>query len=96
MPAMEGPEEGAPVEDLMRDAIARFEAWGAAPYRARAEGELGVWLAKHGSSEEASVLLVSARQTLAGLGAHAWAAALEDALLAPAESVPGERPHTGV
>ncbi|MGA8987767.1 ATP-binding protein, partial [Aeromicrobium sp.] len=67
----------ASVEPLLREAIVKFKAWGAAPYQARTEADLGVWLVNQGRAEEAAALLESARDVFNEIGAIRWTEALE-------------------
>lgn len=76
--------DGSPpelVESSMRSAITGFREWGAAPYRARAEAELGTWLVDQGRTEEAAPLLEAARARFAELGATTWLQQLESRLV---------------
>ncbi len=68
------------VESALREAISGFEQWGAMPYTARTQTELGAWLVDQGRAEEAAPLLDSARIAFAELGASAWLEALEQQL----------------
>jgi len=65
------------VETTMHEVIAEFEEWGAMPYRARTQADLGAWLVAQGRAEEATPLLNSARAAFAELGATAWLEQLE-------------------
>lgn len=65
------------VESTLREAIAEFETWGAMPYRARTQVDLGTWLVGQGRADEAAALLDSARAAFAELGASAWLEAVE-------------------
>ena len=67
------------VEQLLREALEGVTTWGAAPYRARTEAELGAWLISQGRPDEGGPLLDRGRATLAGLGARAWLAETETA-----------------
>lgn len=65
----------APFDEVvatMREAISLFDEWGAMPYRALAEDELGQWLVSADRREEGDVLLDAARSSFLRLGAHAW------------------------
>lgn len=76
--------DGSPpelVESTLRVAIQGFDAWGAMPYRARTEAELGSWLIRQGRPDEATPLLESARAGFAELGATAWLEQLESQLV---------------
>jgi class 3 adenylate cyclase/tetratricopeptide (TPR) repeat protein len=73
-----GPAET--VETALREAITEYEDWGAMPYRARAQAELGAWLVGQGRASEATSLLDSARAAFAELGATAWLDHLESQL----------------
>ncbi|HET6654367.1 MAG TPA: adenylate/guanylate cyclase domain-containing protein [Nocardioides sp.] len=64
------------VEALLREAIVGFAEWGSRHYQARAEGELGAWLAGRGRADEGAVLLEGARAVLTELGAVAFVAQL--------------------
>jgi len=65
------------VESTLREAISEFGQWGATPYMARTQAELGAWLVDQGRAEEATPLLDAARTTFADLGASAWLEELE-------------------
>jgi tetratricopeptide (TPR) repeat protein len=71
------------VESVLREAIAEYEEWGAMPYRARTQAELGAWLVTEGRGPEAAALLDSARATFVELGATSWLERL-GSVLAPA------------
>jgi class 3 adenylate cyclase/tetratricopeptide (TPR) repeat protein len=60
------------VETALREAIAEYDEWGATPYRARTQAELGAWLVTQGRGEEAAELLDAARAVFAELGAASW------------------------
>ena len=62
------------VEGLFRAAIAGFAAWGARPYLARAEAELGRWLVGLGRESEGIALLDKGVTVLRELGAERWLA----------------------
>ena len=65
------------VETTLREAIEEFEQWGAMPYRARTQAELGAWLVGQGRAGEAAPLLDNARAVFTQLGATAWLQKLE-------------------
>ena len=65
------------VETTLREVIGEFEEWGAMPYRARTQAELGAWLVTQGRAAEATPLFDSARAAFAELGATAWLEKLE-------------------
>jgi len=78
--AMRADAPAEEVEGYLRGAIAGFERWGAAPSRARAQADLGVWLVTQARAEEGEIALIAARATFAGLGATAWLEELESRL----------------
>ncbi len=61
-------------ERLLRSAIDGFTAWGSAPHRARAEGELAALLRSRGHTEDAEPMMARAVATLTQLRATAWLA----------------------
>ena len=65
------------VESTLHEAISELGEWGAIPFRARTQAELGAWLVDQGRAEEATPLLDAARTTFAELGASAWLTELE-------------------
>jgi hypothetical protein len=65
------------VEPLLRSAVDGFAAWGSPHYRARATGELGLWLREQGRADEAAPLLDAARATLTQMGAWDWLSRIE-------------------
>jgi class 3 adenylate cyclase/tetratricopeptide (TPR) repeat protein len=65
------------VVETMRQAVALFDEWGAVPYRAVAQDELGQWLVAASRRDEGEALLDSARSSFVQLGAHAWAEAAD-------------------
>jgi class 3 adenylate cyclase/tetratricopeptide (TPR) repeat protein len=73
-------EPSETVESALREAIAEYEEWGAVPYRARTQAELGAWLVREGRGPEAASLLDSARATFVELGATSWLESLESQL----------------
>jgi tetratricopeptide (TPR) repeat protein len=70
----------AGIERDLRDAIAALAAFGAVPFRARAQATLGLWLTRHGRSAEAAPHLSAARETFTELRATAWLRDLDSAL----------------
>jgi class 3 adenylate cyclase/tetratricopeptide (TPR) repeat protein len=60
--------DGGGVERDLREAIGLLEAYGAVPDRARAQLELGRWLAAHGRNDEGAALLAEATETFSRLG----------------------------
>jgi tetratricopeptide (TPR) repeat protein len=70
------------VEPLLREAADSFEAWNSRLWRARALADLGVWLDRRGSGEEAEAALAAARSTYEELGAHGLLAQLDEKLAA--------------
>ncbi len=69
--------EADSVEHLLRAAVDAYTRWGSPHHRARAVGELGLWLRRHERGEEGDALLEEAREALAQLGAVAWLGRLE-------------------
>ena len=69
--------DAAEVEARMRAAVTGFDAFGAAPMRARSEETLGWWLVQDGRAPEAEPLLDRARATYAELGATQWLIGLD-------------------
>jgi tetratricopeptide (TPR) repeat protein len=65
------------VESTLREAISEFETWGATPYWARTQVDLGTWLVAQGRAEDAAQLFDSARAAFAKLGASAWMKEIE-------------------
>ena len=78
--------EPGEIEQRLLDAIARLDAIGAVPDRARAQAVLGGWLARTGRSADAAQHLAAARRVFTELGATAW---LRDLDSAPAQSAAG-------
>jgi hypothetical protein len=73
------------VEAFFQAAAHEYDAWGSPVFASRARAAYGVWLSRRGRIDEAEPLLAAARATYEGLGAVAWLAELEGALLeAPA------------
>jgi hypothetical protein len=70
----------AQIELHLRDAIARLDAVGARPDRARAQAALGVWLWRSGRTAEAARQLDAARATFTELGAAVWLRDLDETL----------------
>ena len=70
----------AAIEQDLLDGIARLDAFGAMPDRARAQATLGVWLTQHGRPEAAAPHLAAARETFAELRATAWLRDLDAAV----------------
>ena len=62
----------AMIEADLLAGIAALESYGAAPFRAQAQEELGTWLVGQGRDPEAQPHLRAARATYAQLGATAW------------------------
>lgn len=60
------------VEPQLRHAIEGFTTWGARPYRARTQAELGLWLTRSGRSDEGAALLAPAKAYLTELRATGW------------------------
>jgi class 3 adenylate cyclase len=76
--------DGAPpeaVERLFRDAVTRYEEWGATVFTARTQGELGTWLSHEGRTSDAIPLLDAARSGLSLAGARRWLDELDLALV---------------
>ena len=65
------------VETTLREVIAEFGEWGAMPYRARTQADLGCWLESQGRAEEATPYLDAARAGFTEIGATAWLEHLE-------------------
>jgi hypothetical protein len=65
------------VERLLRDAVERYDTWGARIYSARTQAALGRWLTSQGRPGDARPLLDQARATYTALGATRWLAELE-------------------
>ena len=73
--ALVADRDGAPAEEverLHREALAAYDEWGARPYAARVEGELGRWLLRQGRAEEGGDLVSRCRATLEIVGARRW------------------------
>ncbi|MFN2560784.1 MAG: AAA family ATPase, partial [Jatrophihabitans sp.] len=68
------------VEQDLRTGIAALDAFGAVPFRARAQATLGVWLTGQGRAAEATTHLFAARETFTDLRATAWLRDLDAAL----------------
>jgi hypothetical protein len=68
------------VEPLLREAAEAFQAWGSPLWRARTLADLGIWLDRSGSADEAAEALEAARATYEELGAHGLLAALDEQL----------------
>ena len=64
--------DGAMVERKLGAAIERFSAYTSPPLRARAQADLGRWLADRGRTGEAQPLLDEAQATFEMLGAGGW------------------------
>ena len=76
------PQDAAPeVERLLREAVDLYTSWGALAYEARARGELGVWLARQGRTDEAGPFLDASRTRLREVGAETWLGDLELSLV---------------
>ena len=76
------PQDAAPeVERLLREAVDLYTSWGALAYEARARGELGVWLARQGRTDEADPFLDASRTRLREVGAETWLGDLELSLV---------------
>ncbi|WP_249423967.1 adenylate/guanylate cyclase domain-containing protein [Nocardioides coralli] len=63
-------------ERMLREAIEMFRRWGAQPYLARTQVELGQWLVERGETEQGHGLVRDGRTALAELGAFGWLARL--------------------
>jgi len=72
--------DAAEVEKDLLDGITGLDAFGAVPYRARAQATLGAWLTRRGRPAEAGPQLAAARATFIELRASAWLDELESAL----------------
>ncbi len=70
--AREQSAEPTTIEADLREGLAILDRCGAVVWRARAEEDLGRWLAGQGRGEEAGVLLESATATYRALGATNW------------------------
>lgn len=76
-------DDPAGVEGDLRAGIAGLASFGAVGLRARAEEELGRWLAAQGRDDEAVPLLTSARATYDEIGATGWRARVDAAFPEP-------------
>jgi hypothetical protein len=68
------------IEGHLLDAIAKLDAVGAMPDKARAQATLGTWLWRSGRSVDAAPQLDAARTAFTELQAAAWLKELDDAL----------------
>jgi hypothetical protein len=65
------------VEAQFRNALELTQAWGSPLYEAHVSADLGRWLRDQGRPDEAAVLLDSAREFYASVGARRWIDELE-------------------
>ncbi len=73
--------EPTEVQQNLETGIAELGAYGAVPDKARAQEELGRWLLAQGRGAEGRQQLELARETYSRLGATAWVARLDEALV---------------
>ena len=71
------------VEPAFTEALGEYTAWGAVPFRARAQADLGRWLFGQGRTDEARPLLDEAAATFEQLGARRWLAELQAGVPVP-------------
>jgi tetratricopeptide (TPR) repeat protein len=72
-------DEPAHAVELLRKAVDEFATWGARPFQARTEIELGRLLVAQGDVEQGGALVERGRTVLEQLGAAAWLRDLETA-----------------
>jgi hypothetical protein len=65
-------EDPAHAANLLREAVEMFATWGARPYQARTEIELGKLLVEQGDIQTGSALVAQGRAVLEELGAVGW------------------------
>lgn len=70
--ARDGQPLNAGAEALLRTAVDLYSEWGALPYHARSQAELGNHLASQGREDEATPLLEESRALLTSVGAKVW------------------------
>ena len=71
-PLLTREEDPAHAANLLREAVEMFATWGARPYQARTEIELGKLLVEQGDTQTGSALVAQGRAVLEELGAVGW------------------------